>query len=62
MLGVSRGVLGGGGAVAAPAAAQKLLGEWLDRVEARRGCVAVHGRSVGEAACLVSDVPWTPLS
>ena len=50
MLGISRGVLGGGGALAAAAALQILLGEFVDRIEPRWGCVAVHGLSVGDAA------------
>ena len=35
MLGVSRGILGGGGALAAAAAPQELLGERFHRVEAQ---------------------------
>ena len=35
MLGVSLDVLGGRRALAAAAAAKKLLGEWFDRVAAR---------------------------
>jgi hypothetical protein len=35
MLGIPRGVLGGGGALAAPAAAQVLFGEIVDGIDLR---------------------------
>jgi len=42
VLGVARGVFGGGGVLAPAPALQILLGELVNRIEGRRGCVAVH--------------------